>query len=75
MTRSMWLVLMLVAIFFASTFGRGFYGRAYPDDPKIAQILDWCAAHGQGSRWTPTGRVICETAYGALKLSAADTSP
>lgn len=75
MTRSMWLVLMLVAIFFASTFGRGFYNRAYPDDPEIAKTLDWCDAHDQGSRWTATGRVICEEAYGALKLSATLTSP
>ena len=40
MTRSMWFVLMLVAIFFASTFGRGFYNRAYPDDPEIAKTLE-----------------------------------
>ena len=75
MTRSMRIILIPVAIFFASVFIRDVYSRAYPDDPEIAKILDWCAAHDQGSRWTATGRAICEEAYGALKMSAAEAQP
>ena len=68
-------MLMLVAVFFTVIFGNGFYSRAYPHDPKLAKILEWWDAHDQGSRWTTTGRAICEEAYGALNLSASEIGP